>query len=246
MPTNTAGGYIAGYRADPTDRLPRTGLTRKRFVAGTPGSIKNSIWASMTMVITARELDNRLYYTSPGSDLREYSPGSFFLVIDGDVNQAGSLSVSIDYDVTCSQPALDYQVDEEQFPATLFTEQRMYGHDGQTEWKGLEDPGSTPATWDYVFKSIPRPSFDVVFSGNQYGVKTSAEEATDIEYTSYIQFDSVNDGFYAVIPDTADITSGIVKTWERVPFRSPNGNIQVYQQFQTVQVYAPSEQSENS
>jgi hypothetical protein len=242
MPTSSSGGYLMGFRADPTDKLPSSAENRKQFVVGTPGSVKNPIWQSYDMVIPAREIDNRLYYTSEGIDPREYSPGYFYLVVDGAVNQAGSLSLSIDYDVSCSQPALEFTDELEE---TGFTEAttyaKAYGFSEKTYMQVSEAENSAYCRWSNLFhpSEYTRPTNRIVFEMDyQYSLNTSVESSLDIEWTKYM-------GWF---PDAVPTSSGIGSFalvnkveggWEIVPFRSQVGNKQVIPKLDTWRVVDP-------
>ncbi|UTU02166.1 capsid protein [rice-associated noda-like virus 2] len=242
MPTSSSGGYLMGFRADPTDKLPSSAENRKQFVVGTPGSVKNPIWQSYDMVIPAREIDNRLYYTSEGVDPREYSPGHFYLVVDGAVNQAGSLSLSIDYDVTCSQPALEFVDEAEELEFTeVVTKAKAYGDSEKTYLYIDESQDSNFVRWSNLFdiSKYPRPRGNVVFEMEyQYSINTSVESSLDIEWTKYM-------GWFSDKPSDGNGTGGFAlvnrvrEGWEIVPFRSQVGNKQVIPFLDTWKVIDP-------
>lgn len=107
MPTTSAGGYIMAFRPDPADALPLTPLEAKQWAVATPNSQKNSIWQSAELTVVAGNgrtsascLPQRQLYTSASADLREYSPGRFVVVVDGNIDSTGSISLSIQWDCT--------------------------------------------------------------------------------------------------------------------------------------------------
>jgi len=219
LPTNTSGGYIMGFRPDASDNLPINPENRKRFIAGTPGSVKNSIWQSYTLKVPSRELTNRLYYTSPGTDVREFSPGVLYVISDGPINQTGTMSLSVAYDVACSVPSLEND-EEPELPEELVSAASMYGYDGDNTWRSADTSGSPEIKWAQVFPNTAKPDRTVRLRSLQYGVKTSEEASQDIQYTDYVLYDNVSDLFYAAIPNAQGGVSS-------APLKSPTGNTQV-------------------
>lgn len=64
MPTNSGGGYVAGFVADPTDEYPEGEESLKRLTAN-KGSVCGSMFKSFTMNAKAGKGN---YYTSPSTD----------------------------------------------------------------------------------------------------------------------------------------------------------------------------------
>jgi len=220
LPTSASGGYVMGFRPDPMDKLPSAAEERKRFVVGTPGSIKNSIWQSTDMTIPSRVLTNRLFYTSLGTDAREFSPGTLFVVVDGTVNQAGSISVSATYDVSCSIPSLEYNVrDEEAAYQNVRTVDNMYLLSSGRYFLQANRPDGPYFRWDDFLPNTIRPETYIVFKCDEF-VIVHPDDATEdeVENTRFVLY-APNDYpsqtgvgcFYPVVPES-DPSKGL---WQR-------------------------------
>lgn len=226
MPTNSSGGYIMAFRPDPADKLPVEPLQKKQVATSTPGSVKDSIWVSRSLTVTAGNgrnanqcLPQRQFYTSKSADLRMYSPGSLWVIADGTINQAGNWSLSISWDVSLHVESYEPQVDSME-EIELVLGQNGYVYDGQTHIQSGDESGSPDLTWELAFPGIPKPTLEVTYYKLPitYGLTRSGEASQDIEYSDKIAYHlSVNefrplcfDGFQDAI------------------FKSPTGNTQIF------------------
>lgn len=218
MPSNAQGGYIMGFRPDPTDELPVDVTQRKRAVTSTPGSIKNSIWKSATLAVNRRTLTNRLLYTSVGDDLRECSPGSLWIVSDGKIDNAGSLSLTVRWTVRASTESFEQDLPlVAQNPTTAI---KLYAYDDSTTMQIGDTSGSAQATWESVFPQIERPDTDVLFKlPVTFGVHEPSSASADIEYSNLIRYARSYDRFHAATYETP--------VSDTLTFKSPTGNTQI-------------------
>jgi hypothetical protein len=175
------------------------------------------------MNIPQRELTNRLFYTSEGSDPREFSPGVLYVVVDGAVNQAGSLSLSATYDVSCSVPSVEFG-NEGQSPPTLEMQATGFAYDGDSAMRDGDSSSSSFLIASTVFPGLDL-SHNYVYSTYTFGVKTSAEASQDIQYTRYVGIGTnPSDG----TPYLHSMVPKLGGGYEIAPFKSPTGNTQVF------------------
>lgn len=221
MPTTTVGGYVMAFRPDPADELPGDTLERKRSAVSTPGSVKDSIWNSRRLTIKSGNgpygcLPNKPLFTSPSAEVRDYSPGSFWMVTDGDSTGAGSFSVTVHWDVTLSVESYESQV-EEGIPDTLQAAVRLFCYDGDQCPRSADTSSSAYLRWEGVFPEYPRPETNVGLRvGLTFGVLENGDASEDIEYSDYFEWHTDN-YFYA-----CTTSGGLAK------FKSPTGNTQVF------------------
>lgn len=220
MPTSSSGGYVMGFRPDASDNHPPSAVEElKQYVNSSPHAVSNNIWKSYTMRIGPKELTKRLLYTSPGDDPREFSPGMLFVVTDGGVNQAGALSLTVQYDVTFSTPSYEAeQVDEG--PSEYISQVKMYLYDGQQVPRS-GDTSSTPILKFAQIFGAPAPNETVRFQmdGVTFGGTQTGDASEDIENCSgFVNFPTQE--FYAY-------TNGSNTLAQPVNFKSPSGNTQI-------------------
>lgn len=99
VPTSIAGGYVMGFVRDPVDEVDNLNqLTSQQ------GSVTTKWWQSSVVDATP---PNRLYYTSEGAEIREFSPGKLVVMVDGPPTQAGSYTVFCEWSVELSGAALE-------------------------------------------------------------------------------------------------------------------------------------------
>lgn len=230
--TQSAGGYIMGFRPDASDAFPVDPLERKRFISSTPASMANNSWKGCRLLVRQNVLDGRLLYTSPGEDRREYSPGTFFMVCDGSINTAGSYTLRIHWTVECCVESYETTVAsgvEEDLPLGG----ALYGYDKATAWQSGDTATSPNAKWNDVFPTHERPSTFVHFKSEiPYGIGGDAAE--DIRYTNIIEYSPEADRFNVLKQDE---TSGA--------FKSPTGNTQVLGKGTIFHVYSINPYGDN-
>lgn len=88
-PTSTGGGYVAAFVADPDD-VSRDNSNLLSWLTSQQGSKTTKWWQSTTIV--ARPARS-WYFTSPGVELREYSPGRLILAVDVKASAALGLTI---------------------------------------------------------------------------------------------------------------------------------------------------------
>lgn len=172
-PTNITGGYIAGFIPDPADTLPAEAQRAKAKLVSTPNSIKTNIWDSSCLGVMAGNgrtasscLPQRLLYTSESQDVREYSPGSFYLVTDGAISGGASISLSIKWDVSCKVESTEYDIafqtpTEAAIQSTYAIPTRGTA-EGSPPITINNSIGQAPLTWSQAFPSYSKPKIDVV------------------------------------------------------------------------------------
>nr|QIJ56912.1 hypothetical protein [Scaphoideus titanus sobemo-like virus 1] len=101
----TAGGYVVGFVSDPDDQIVNLDQ-----LTSTRGSVTTKWWQSARVV---PKLTNRTYFTSMGSELREFSPGRFVLMVDGQASQTGNLTVFCRWSVRLSGAILEAPLPKE-------------------------------------------------------------------------------------------------------------------------------------
>lgn len=220
MPTSSSGGYVMGFRPDASDNHPPSDIEElKQYVNSSPHAVSNNIWKSYTMRIGPRELTKRLLYTSPGDDPREFSPGMLFVVVDGGVNQAGALSLTVQYDVTFSTPSYEAeQVDDG--PSEYTNQVKMYLYDGETTPRSGDSSGSAVLTFAQIFGTPPpQDTIRLQMDGVTFGGTQTGDAGEDIETCN---------GFVSVIAQNFfAYTNGSSELAQPVTFKSPTGNTQI-------------------
>jgi len=216
MPTISSGGYIAGFVPDPADTLPVDVQRAKAKLVATPNSIKTNIWDSSCLSVisgrgrTAVEcLTQRQLYTSPSEDIREYSPGTFYLVLDGPPSENGSLSLSIGYNVSCKVESVEYdnvlgQTDRIQASASMVVQQ------GGNQFQLKTDAGSD---WETIFPGYVRPIIDVIIKAvDVYAtlpvVAGDVVGAVNQATVDTFRYHAAQDNFYATYPDGTPVITG--------------------------------------
>lgn len=99
IPVVTSGGYVAGFIGDPEDDL-----TDLNQLTSTRGSITTKWWQNARV---PANFVRRKYYTRPGPELREFSPGRFGIMVDGASNQGGPLTIFCRWKVRLSGAILE-------------------------------------------------------------------------------------------------------------------------------------------
>lgn len=227
MPTTSSGGYIMAYRPDPADELPADILERKRMAVSTPNSVKDSIWQSRTLTVTNAGglnpsgcLPPGYLFTSPSAEIRQFSPGVFWMIVDGAVNTAGNFSLSIHWDVEFHVESYEPEVSDSA-GFDLRTKTLAYLYDGKNQVLSGDTATSTPHTWaSYISDDIPKPVVNVFLRMPvTYGVTRATEASEDIEWSNVF--------IYYVEPDTFGICSAGGAHGASVNAKSPTGNTQV-------------------
>lgn len=102
--TATNGGYVAAFVPDANDKVPETNFGLSKLTSQQHHCVAK--WWQNGVVSVGQLPD--LYYTSPSvQEMRWYSPGRFVLMCDGTPSQRGSLTISLDWHVTLSEPSLE-------------------------------------------------------------------------------------------------------------------------------------------
>nr|WKV33363.1 MAG: RNA-dependent RNA polymerase [Riboviria sp.] len=152
-PSSTGGGYVAAFVADPDDEPPTEAKASLNWLTSQQGSVTTKWWQNAE--VQARPYRS-WFYTSPGVEIREYSPGSFFLVVDTKASVACGLTVWAHWKVRLSRATLESSITGRTYSAgkDLYTQA---GHKGLfykegTAWK------------DDIVSQIPGVSVGDVFS----------------------------------------------------------------------------------
>lgn len=106
----TSGGYTAAFVRDPTDLVPSGVAGLNRISANRP-SVAAKWWETSTL--TVPQTPDLLYTSSKPGEPRWSSPGIFVLGVEGKANQAGSLTIYVEYDVVFSEPSLESESSDE-------------------------------------------------------------------------------------------------------------------------------------
>lgn len=140
MSAFTSGGYVAGFVSDPDDSVNR--LDQLTAVAN---SVTTKWWQGATVVAP---ITRRNYFTAHGVELREFSPGSFYVMVDGKATQAGSLTIFCEW-----QAKLSGAIMEAPPLKTLMTTKDIYIRNGH---QGLWVPTgkASPADWSDRMEDI--------------------------------------------------------------------------------------------
>lgn len=212
--TQSAGGYIVGFRPDASDTFPVDPLERKRFISSTPASMSNNSWQGCRLTVDNKVIDSRLLYTSPGEDRREYSPGTFFMVCDGSINTAGSYTLRIHWSIECGVESYETDIPTG-VDSDMALEGVLYGYDNSKQWQSGDTSSSAKAKWSDIFPNHERPANFIVFKSElQYGLEGAAAE--DIVYSNLIEYSPVSDQFSALMHDGSS-----------AELKSPTGNTQI-------------------
>lgn len=136
--TATSGGYVAAFIKDPADRIGDI-----QQLTSTQGSVTTKWWQSS--IIDATPPD-RLFYTSEGAELREYSPGKIVVMVDGEPTQKGNVTVFAEWTVHLSGPGLETPDQVEEVFTALHPWYVRVGHEGL--WGRKNGPGADDGgTW---------------------------------------------------------------------------------------------------
>lgn len=101
---NVGGGYVAGFVKDPDDRAPTTSNARLNWLTAQPGSVTTR-WPQQATV--KANVSDKWFYTSQGVEVREYSPGSFHLVVDSKATVAAALTIWAHWKVAFRKATLE-------------------------------------------------------------------------------------------------------------------------------------------
>nr|UBJ26035.1 putative capsid protein [Sichuan mosquito virus 2] len=96
---STSGGYVAAFVADPDDVIKTLDQ-----ITSVEGSVTTKWWQGASVPARVAKRD---FFTSPGLELREFSPGAFYLMVDGKATQAGSLTVFCEWSVVMHGAVLE-------------------------------------------------------------------------------------------------------------------------------------------
>nr|WKV34450.1 MAG: RNA-dependent RNA polymerase [Riboviria sp.] len=101
-PTSVGGGYVAAFVADPDDRTPV--IEPLNWLTSQQGSVTQKWWQNAEIVAKPAR---SWYYTSPGLEVREYSPGRFVVVVDVATTEKLGLTVWATWTVKLSKATLE-------------------------------------------------------------------------------------------------------------------------------------------
>lgn len=89
--TATSGGYVVSFVADADEDVSTLrGESLLVWASAQRSSVTNKWWQNSVL---RPQIPRKDFYTSPGPEKREYSPGQLVLVSDGKASQPGSLTV---------------------------------------------------------------------------------------------------------------------------------------------------------
>lgn len=91
-PTTTTGGYVIGITNDPSVRVG-VGEEALRTIVALDGSQTAKLWQST--VCHLRPNKTQVLFTSTGQDQRLYSPGTLFLITDGQTENDVSVTINL-------------------------------------------------------------------------------------------------------------------------------------------------------
>lgn len=152
--TATSGGYVAGFVRDPDDGVPHSSsLETLQWLTAQTGAVSKKWWESASVNVGGFK---RLFYTTRGVETREYSPGKFVLVVDGQATQAGSVTVYCDWKVRLSMGSMEHKQEESALIAKTHI-WSLSGHAGVwCEVDGTIEPLTPRDRWDHMFtKDMP-------------------------------------------------------------------------------------------
>lgn len=227
MPTSTAGGYIMAFVPDPADKLPSDIIRRKQHMVATPGSTKDSIWKSGRLQVLEgggsswnRCLPTDYLFTSQGNDIRLHSPGVFNVVVDGSVNQPGSLSLSIHWDATFHVESLE-QSSEGNFSEELTNVIDLIAPDDGASLTTESDLNNA-ARWRQMFPTAPYPGPGYVYECELpvYAQTPHLDGYISVFTKYYITVDDPNgEPYFAVVTDPT------VSAYDDTKFKAPHSGV---------------------
>lgn len=97
--SSASGGYVVGFVSDPDDHVVNLDQ-----LTATRGSVTTKWWQASSV---RANFPSRMFYTSLGAEMREFSPGRFVLMVDGRSTQSGSLTVFCKWSVRLSGAILE-------------------------------------------------------------------------------------------------------------------------------------------
>lgn len=101
-PTTTGGGYVCAFVADPDDATPDANLLQ--WLTAQQGSVTTKWWQNSTIQCRPAR---QWYFTSPGVEVREFSPGRFVLAVDTRATQVTGVTVWAHWTVRLSKATLE-------------------------------------------------------------------------------------------------------------------------------------------
>lgn len=106
--TGVSGGYVVGFSNDPSLEIPsgQQGLVQLTALQGSKTS-KN--WDSVTFRAPVNKCP---YYCAPGSEVRLYSPGTFYVLSDGPPNMDVTMTVTLRWKARLYDPAIQNPIDQ--------------------------------------------------------------------------------------------------------------------------------------
>jgi len=94
---------VAGFIPDADDIIPSSEYLFDA-VSSSPGAVALNWWQPTTVNARCKPTD---LYTSPGDEMRLYSPGVFYVVVEGVANQDVPITVYVRWTVELSEPSLE-------------------------------------------------------------------------------------------------------------------------------------------
>lgn len=104
FPTTTGGGYIAVFIRDPSDLPPDDPMEMLQWAMAHQTAV-DCKWYDTGIVRVPETPD--LLFTAISGEPRLYSPGKLYIIAKGGPAQTGTLTVSLNWDVTLSEPAVE-------------------------------------------------------------------------------------------------------------------------------------------
>lgn len=142
---NVGGGYVAGFVKDPDDKPPRGENAKLNWITAQPGSCTVR-WPQQATV--AATVSDRWFYTSQGTEVREFSPGSFYLLVDSKATAAAALTVWAHWRVSFRKATVEPATVKSLVAARdLFTQNGHAGLFYKRDGKWLDDNDSMFPGW---------------------------------------------------------------------------------------------------
>lgn len=133
--TNTSGGYLVGFVRDPADTVDNINALMAQ-----QGSVATKWWQSTAVEAPT---SGRLFYTSSGVEVREFSPGRLVLMVDGPPTQKGSYTVYAEWEAELSSAGFEIPSQVRKDVVATSNWYTRGGHQGI--WDGINDSASSRA-----------------------------------------------------------------------------------------------------
>lgn len=180
---NCGGGYVAAFVRDPDDEPPSTPTARLNWLSSQAGSISTR-WSQQSSVRAMAS--DRWFYTSPGVEGREYSPGTLYVVADSKATAASGMTIWATWTVSFRKATLEsHPLKGLTAAQNLYTQNGhigLFGKDGTT-W--VDDNDKLFPGWS-LNKSLRLP-YPITLP------VTTAESTTTSRVVWWIKFTSKND-----------------------------------------------------